>query len=378
MRRPLGLVAVLAAGISLAAPAALANPLRPAGPAGPAGRAGAGHGDFGIRLVDVPVSEAPDSRAWRYIIDFLHPGTVIRRRVAVENNTSSVAHVSVYADAAAIRGGQFTGDTGAVRSDLIRWTSVGRPVLTLAPWASAMDMVTIRVPRDAVAGERYGVVWAQETSHARGNGQRFAVTEVNRVGVRIYLDVGPGGPPPTRFAITSVSSGLTRRGVPEVIARVRDTGARAIDLYGSLRLSNGPGGSSAGPFRFTSGLTLAPGQSGQMTQVLSATTPAGSWHVTVTLQSGDTAQQAQATIQLGAMQAAGFITPRTTVLAAGAIVALLALTTWLFIRRLRIDRQRGQIVDRRAAVTLPGPSSCPTFGCHPIGRHDNAALDREC
>lgn len=353
MRRPLGLVAMLAAGACLATPAALASLSRPAGPVhtadrvypmgllhhAHAGPAGTGRGNFGIRLVDVPVSEAPDRRAWRYIIDFLHPGTVIRRRVAVENNTSRVAHVSVYADAATIRHGQFTGDAGAVRTDLIRWTSVGRPVLTLRPHATAMDMVTIRVPRDAVAGERYGVIWAQEASLDRDK-EGFGVVEVNRVGVRIYLDVGPGGPPPTRFAITSVTSGRTARGAPEVIVSVRDTGARAIDVSGSLRLADGPGGSSAGPFPFKSGLTLAPDQSGRLARVLSATTPAGFWHATVTLQSGDTVEHGQATIQLGAVRAAGFITPKVTALASGAIVALLALATWRLIRRLRIGRQQ--------------------------------------
>ncbi len=103
-------------------------------------------------------------------------------------------------------------------------------------------MVTIRVPRDASPGERYAVIWAQESSRGQ-NSQHFAILEVNRVGVRIYLDVGPGGPPPTRFVITSVTGGRSPSGLPEVIAHVRDTGARAIDLFGVLRLADGPGGS---------------------------------------------------------------------------------------------------------------------------------------
>ena len=162
-------------------------------------------------------------------------------------------------------------------------------------------MVTIRVPPDAVAGERYAVIWAQETSRVPEN-QHFKVLEVNRVGVRIYLDVGSGGPPPTKFAITSVTGGRSAGGLPKVIADVRDTGVRAIDLSGNLRMSDGPGGSSAGPFQFQSGITLAPGQSGQMRAVPNKTTPDGSWHVTVTLASGNTAEQAHAVIQLGAVQ----------------------------------------------------------------------------
>jgi hypothetical protein len=332
------LVAVLAAGISLAAPAALASPLRPAGSVHPAGPAGAGTGSFGIRLVDVPVSEAADSRAWRYIIDYLHPGTVIRRRVLVQNRTSRVARISVYADAATITGGQFIGGAGQAQDELTTWTSVSRPVLTLRPRESATDLVTIRVPRDASRGERYAVIWAQESSRVQQS-QHFAVLEVNRVGVRIYLDVGPGGPPPTKFAITSVTGGRSAGGLPEVIADVRDTGARAIDLSGNLRLSGGPGGSSAGPFRFQSGLTLAPGQAGQMRAVLSKTTPPGSWHATVTLQSGITAEQAHAVIRLGAMRATGFTLPRRALVAGGALVAILALASWLFFtKRLSLRR----------------------------------------
>jgi hypothetical protein len=183
---------------------------------------------------------------------------VIRRRVEVNNESSAVARVSVYADAAGIKNGVFAGAAGKTRSELTTWTSVGKPALTLAPGASAMDMVTIRVPRDASRGERYAVIWAQESSRVRGT-RKFAVTEVNRVGVRVYLSVGPGGGPPTNFAITSLTAGRLAGGSPEVFARVRDTGGRAIDLAGNLKLSDGPGGASAGPFQFQSGLTLAPG-----------------------------------------------------------------------------------------------------------------------
>jgi hypothetical protein len=333
---------VLATGISLAAPAALASPLGPAESVHSAGPASAGPGSFGIRLVDVPVSEAADSRAWRYIIDYLHPGTVIHRRVAVQNRTSSVAHVSVYADAATITGGEFIGDAGQARNELTTWTSVSRPVLTLAPRASAMVVVTIRVPRDAVAGERYAVIWAQETSRVPEN-EHFSVTEVNRVGVRIYLDVGSGGPPPTKFAITSVTGGRSPGGSPEVIADVRDTGARAIDLSGSLRLFDGPGGSSAGPFQFQSGITLAPGQAGQMRAVLDKTTPEGSWHVTVTLASGNTAEQAHAVIQLGAMRPTGFVLPKRALVAGGALAAVLALAGWLFFAKRFTPRRLGRV-----------------------------------
>ena len=74
-----------------------------------------------------------------------------------------------------------------------------------------MDAVTIRVPRDASPVERYGVLWAQETSNVRQGG-RFMVKQVNRVGIRIYLGVGFGGAPPTDFAIRGIRASRQQNG----------------------------------------------------------------------------------------------------------------------------------------------------------------------
>jgi hypothetical protein len=336
VRRAVGLLAALVGGISLAGPAALASPIGAPGAAdsaSPAPTASPGANSFGIRLVDVPVAEAADSRAWRYIVDNLHPGTVIHRRVEVDNISPAVARVGVYADAATIKGGMFVGDAGHTRSELTAWTSLSQPALTLAPGASALDTVTIRVPPDAAEGERYEVIWAQETSRAQSPRQ-FAVTEVNRVGVRVYLAVGPGGGPTANFAITSITTGRLADGSPEVLARVRDTGGRAVDLAGNLKLADGPGGASAGPFTFQSGLTLAPGQSGGMRAVLSKATPAGIWHVTVTLHSGITTRQARATVQILSQQPAGLVLPARSLAVGGTLLVVAGLAAW-FIRRKR-------------------------------------------
>jgi hypothetical protein len=334
VRRALWSLALLAAGICLAAPAALASPRGPMGAMTPAGPPSVGPGSFGIRLVDVPDSEAADHRAWRYIVDFLHTGTVIRRRVAVQNESSRPARVLVYADAATIKNGSFIGDAGQSSSDLTTWTSVSSPELTLAPWATVMDMVTIRVPRDASAGERYGVIWAQENSAVQQSRQ-FAILEVSRVGVRIYLAVGSGGPPPTDFVITSIVGGRDAGGSALVDVRVRDTGQRAVDLGGDLRLTDGPGGASAGPFPLESGLTLAPGQSGLIRAVLAAATPDGPWDVTVTLQSGTTTRQAQAVIQFTTLRASAMILSRRALIAGCVLAILVVLAGWLVSRRLR-------------------------------------------
>jgi len=342
VRRALCSLAVLAAGMCLAAPAAMASPLGSAGAISLAGPAAASPGNFGIRLVDVPVTEAADSRAWRYIVDFLHPDTVIYRRVAVDNMTPTVAHVRVYADTATIRNGDFIGDPGQTPSDLTTWTSVSKPLLTLAPGATEMDLVTIRVPRDAVRGERYAVIWAQEASRVQQPGQ-FAVMEVSRVGVRVYLAIGPGGPPPTSFAITSIVGGRGPDGSPQVDVKVRDTGQRAIDLGGSMRLSDGPGNANAGPFPFQSGLTLAPGQSGTIRAVLARATPDGPWRALVRLESGTTTQQAQAVIQFANLRPAALVISRTTLIAAGALAAILVLTGWVVSRRYRYRTRFGRI-----------------------------------
>lgn len=335
MRRVLGSLAVLAAGIGLTAPAALASPAGPAGlvrPAGPAPSASPGAGSFGIRLVDAPVSEEHNPRAWEYIIDSLHPGTVIHRRIAVQNKSSKVAHIKVYADAATIKDGSFIGGPGQARNELTSWASVSRPALTLAPGAAAVETATIRVPAEATRGERYAVIWAQETSRVQRPNQ-FSVVEVNRVGVRVYLAVGRGGALPTNFSVTEVTSGRDASGAPQVIARVRNTGQRAIDLLGTLKLFDGPGGASAGPFRFGAGLTLAPGQSGLMLAVLSKATPSGTWHVTVTMKSGITTRQSTAVITVTGLMAAGFSSTEMGIFAGVVGVAVLVLA-WFVARGL--------------------------------------------
>ena len=44
-------------------------------------------------------------------------------------------------------------------------------------------------------------------------------------------------------------------------ALAHNTGGRAVDLYGTARLTGGPGGTSAGPFPIHQVITVAPGQS---------------------------------------------------------------------------------------------------------------------
>jgi hypothetical protein len=254
---------------------------------------------FGVRLVDVPVSEANNPRALRYIIDYLPTGTVIHRRIMVLNQEARTAHFTVYPDAAQISHELFTGDAGQTRNELTGWVSVQHSALTLPPHGQAMDMITIKVPRVATRGEHYGVIWVQQTAYVRASGG-FGVNDVARVGIRIYLAVGRGGAPPTNFTITSITAHRSASGRPSLLVHVDNTGGRAVDVDGTVRLTGGPGNSVAGPFPAQQIITLAPGQSGNMTFDPPKSLPNGPWQAKVTLASGITTCTATATIQFAA------------------------------------------------------------------------------
>jgi hypothetical protein len=276
---------VLAAGTL--SPAAVAAIRAPAG--SPAGDS------FGVQLVDIPVSEAGDPRALAYIIDYLPVGTVIHRRIKITNEEPKTAHFAVYADAARIANGLFTGETGATPNELTGWISVQHAEVTLRAGASLTDLVTIKVPQVATAGEHYAVIWVQQSALARG-ATGIAINEVSRVGIRVYLSVGRGGAPPTKFIITSVTGHRSAAGLPSIVAHADNTGGRAVDLSGSVRLTAGPGGTSAGPFS-ARGVTLAPGQSGNVTFAPPKSLPNGPWQASVSLVSGITTVTATGSVQ---------------------------------------------------------------------------------
>lgn len=296
------------------------------------------HGEFGVRLVDIPVSEADNPRAYRYVVDYLPTGTVIHRRILIVNQEARTARFTVYADAAHISGGQFIGYTGATRNELTRWVSVQHRTVTLAAGKSVMDMVTIKVPQNATRGEHYGVIWVQQTAKPRTGEGDFGVTEVSRVGIRLYVAVGRGGAPPTSFDITSMSGRRTAAGQPVIVAHVNNTGGRAIDLSGTVRLADGPGNTNAGPFPAKQIVTLAPGQSWNMTFAGPKSLPGGSWRATITLTSGITKATATATVQLGPMVAAraGLSAAQTIWLVLGGLLlVLLAVMGWFAVQQRR-------------------------------------------
>jgi hypothetical protein len=328
---------------------------------GASGSAAAGppDGAVGIRLVPPAAGRTDDPRAQLYIVDHLRPGQIITRQVELANGTTTATRLQLYAAGADVGGGQFRFADGRSQDELAGWTTVQPAELLVPARATASAAVTIRVPRDAAAGERYAVVWAElPRSVARGGG----VTAVNRVGVRVYLSVGPGGAPRADFVIQSLAADRRVDGRPEVVVTVRNRGARAVDLGGALRLTDGPGGLRAGPFAARLGTTLGVGDAGRVLVPLDAAVPAGPWHATVTLRSGTVVRTATARITFptspGAASppvAAASATPfsaRQGATGVGAGLALLGGGAFLLLRR-----RRGQPIHQRpASHRRPRPS----------------------
>jgi hypothetical protein len=77
-----------------------------------------------MQLLDVPLTAYDDPRARLYIIDHLHPGTVIHRRIEISNTTASTVHIVTYPAAATISQGAFVGAAAHTPNELSTWTSV--------------------------------------------------------------------------------------------------------------------------------------------------------------------------------------------------------------------------------------------------------------
>jgi hypothetical protein len=265
--------ALLAAGVPAAVAAAPAA--RWASSSAPAS------GSVGVRLVDVPVDEATNPRARQYIVDQLAPGTTIHRRIEVANKTAFPVRVAVYAAAASIADGSFTGGAGHDANDLSSWTTLGQGSLDVAAGGVALDTVTVAIPQDAAPAERYALIWAEVTSTGNGN-----ITLINRAGIRMYVSVGGHNAPSAKFTVDTVTAQRDAQGRPVVQAQIHNTGGRALDMSGTLSLSKVTGALSAGPYQVQLGTTLAPGQSEPVRIILTDQVADGPWNATLALRSG--------------------------------------------------------------------------------------------
>jgi hypothetical protein len=250
-------------------------------------------GGVGIRLVEVPTASKDDPRANQYIVDSVTPGTDVRRRIEVSNGSAQPIVPRLYLGGAAIKDGVFVPSDDPA-AEVVEWGAVTPREVSLAPGEKKEAVVSIHVPTDVVAGERYGAIWAELPAVQSGTA---GIAAVNRVGVRVYLDVRPGGEPPTSFRLDSFAPSLGDDGRPGVDIAACNDGQRAIDLSGSLSLTEGPGGVSAGPFAHEGpAVTIAPGQCAVVPIRLSADLPRGPWKATVTLRSGKVERAATAGI----------------------------------------------------------------------------------
>lgn len=283
MRRLVLLTALLAALAPVGAVSAVQAPSP-----GP----GVGTGQLGIALLDAPENRRDDPRARLYVVDHLAQGDTIRRRVQVSNTTGQTAQVSLYAASARVEDGVFTFGEGRAANDLTRWTTLSPSSVAVPAGGTATAQVTVAVPPDAEDGERYGVIWAEQSSAPSSGG----ITSVSRVGIRMYLSVGEGAEPVSDFAVDQLTATRTPGGAPVVLARVRNTGERALDMSGELMLTKGPGGLSAGPFTATLGTTLGRGDEEPVETVLDEALPAGPWTATLTLRSGEVVRSVEGVI----------------------------------------------------------------------------------
>lgn len=247
----------------------------------------------GLRLLDAPADTQSDPRARSYIVDHLNPGSVIERRIQVRNGTQTTQTLRLYPSAASVEGNAFTGAPGEAANELTAWISVDRPTVSLAPGASANVLVSVDVPRDAPETEQYAVVWAevQSTDDSAGG-----IVNAGRVGIRVYLSVGAGNGPATDFTIDTLTPSRTPEGSPRLTTTVTNTGGRALDITGSLTLTGGPGGLSAGPNPIDKGTTIAPGASAPVSVTLPPELPNGPWKAGLILESGLVSHEATADI----------------------------------------------------------------------------------
>lgn len=247
---------------------------------------------IGVALVDVPEKRQTDPRARVYVIDHVMPGARFERRIRVCNGNASPVAVQVYPGAATIDGAAFRATEGRVGNELSGWITLGASRVTVPAKGEVLVDVAFAVPPGAKAGERYAAVLVEAPAVTRPDG--FAVAD--RVGVRVYLSVGGPQEPTSDFVVESLQAARRTDGSPVITAQVRNTGQRALDMRGELRLSDGPGGLSAGPFDATVGTTVGIGASAPVEVVLDKAIDGGPWLATITMRSGLLERRAEALV----------------------------------------------------------------------------------
>jgi hypothetical protein len=246
---------------------------------------------IGVGLVEVPRGNK-DPRAQEYVIDHVRPGARFSRRFQVCNGNSEPVTVQLYPGAATPVGGTFRIEAGHAANELTGWIRIEPATLTLAPGERGLARATFTVPAQAEAGERYAALLAELPAKPGTPGIPIA----SRVGVRVYLDVGPGGAARSDFEVDSLQASRTNDGKGQVTARVHNTGKRALDITGSLSLRDGPGGLTGGPYAARLGTTLAPAETEPVVVPIDTAVADGPWTAQLTLRSGLLERRVQAAL----------------------------------------------------------------------------------
>ncbi|WFE34944.1 hypothetical protein [Micromonospora sp. WMMD975] len=252
-------------------------------------------GRIGVQLLDATRGRKDDPRASIYLIDHLNPGARMTRRLAVTNTSSGPQRITLSVGPAEIKENEFVPADNPQANELPEWVTVNRATFVAPPDSTTELRATVTVPPNASRGERYGAIWAAVASRLK-DPKGTEVEQVHRVGIRIYLDVGPGGDPPSDFTIGELLPGRTDGGNPVVRGTVHNTGERALDMTGKLWLSDGPGGLTAGPFPAELGTTVPIGGSAQVQVPLDRQLPNGPWRVRLRLESGQVHREVTGTL----------------------------------------------------------------------------------
>ncbi|SNT12597.1 hypothetical protein SAMN05421812_103279 [Asanoa hainanensis] len=302
----------------------------------PPAAAAAEDGQVGIRLLEAPVARRDDPRAHMYIVDHLAPGMRISRLFEVINKTDERREFDIYAGSASLENDEFVYGKDRETNELSSWVTLSKNKDTLDPGETVQVEATIVVPKQASRGERYAVIWAETRAAPDKKGN---IGAIRRVGIRVYLSVGPGGEPISSFDIGQVTVSRGDDGVPRISTLVHNTGERALDINGTLNLSDGPGSMRAGPYQLTTVTTLAPGASGIVVAALDAKLPDGAWRLDLDLASGTVKRHLDLAITL---QPPGLSMVATVMEnwwgwfgAGGAALVVIALAALLLVRRRR-------------------------------------------
>lgn len=303
---------------------------------------------LGIRLLEAPEDRRDDPRARTTVVDHVAPGATFSRQLEATNGTDEPMEVRFYTRPASLESGAFTIDDDA-EAPITEYVTITPAEATVPPGGRVQAIARFDVPASATEGEYYGVLLVERPGEPGAGG---TVALAARAGIAVYLSVGEGGEPASDFSVTTLTASRSEEGAPVVTASVTNTGGRALSISGDLRLIDGPGGLSAGPFPAVLGTVLGVGETGPVRIELDKQLPNGPWLAQLTLRSGRIERAVEGTItfpeQAGAEAApvkakalSPAEDPKVLVPIAGGLIFLVALGMlgFFYRRRTRVRRR---------------------------------------